>query len=372
MSSTSNDVAVRPDTTVSPQQQAALAIRAGQTSWLDFQKAAFGQIGIADAPEGDQAVFLHVSQRTGLDPFARQIYMIPRKENKGSRVNGQWVDNYVTKWTIQTGIEGWRVIRQRAERREGVRGTLSRPVWYDENDNPHKVWTRRDPPLACELTYTVRDINGVETDYTSVLAFWEYAQTAQNGNLIAQWLVKKAHMIEKCTEADVYRKAFPQDFSGVYLDDAMPLAADPDGPDEPDEPAGGEPAATRPGRVTGAMARERGQRDRQDRQPQHVASEVIPPGDATPPDGPGEYTDPRDTVIGHFCRLGHETTAGQLAMIGRLTGKTVPSIEALTGAQATWLIDRLGPVTSRDELEAAAVRLETSRADDASEDPRDE
>ena len=29
-------------------------------------------------------------------------------------------------------------------------------------------------------------------------------------------------MLEKCTEADVYRKAFPQDFSGIYLDDAMP------------------------------------------------------------------------------------------------------------------------------------------------------
>lgn len=194
----------------------ALAIQPGQISWDSTQLAALNQLGLADASDGDRSVFLHVSQRTGLDPFARQIYMIPRRE----KVPG--TQNWRTKWTIQTGIEGWRVIRDRAERRYGVRGTLSRAIWYDGDGGEHKVWVRPDPPAACELTYTVKDSEGFETPYTSVLQFREYAQTGNDGQLIAQWASKKSHMLEKCTEADVYRKAFPQDFSGIYLDDAMP------------------------------------------------------------------------------------------------------------------------------------------------------
>lgn len=198
---------------------ATLAIQPGQIVWDTTQLAALDQLGLKDASDGDRAVFLHQCQRTGLDPFARQIYMIGRNEKVPGTQN-QWR----TKWTIQTGIDGWRVIRDRAERRRGVRGTLSRPIWYDDDGTEHKVWVRPVPPAACELTYTLKDRDGTETPYTSVLQFREYAQY-KDGNLIAQWAVKKSHMLEKCCEADVYRKAFPQDFSGVDLDGAVPQDA---------------------------------------------------------------------------------------------------------------------------------------------------
>ena len=186
------------------------------------QLAALSQLGVKDAGDGDRLVFLHQAQRTGLDPFSRQIYMIGRNEYDND--TKQWRK----KWTIQTGIDGFRVNRARAERTAGVRGILGRAVFYDPDGNEHPVWVRREPPVACEITYTVRDGNG-ETPYTSVLRFNEYVQLNKDGEPIAQWKTKPAHMLEKCTEADVYRKAFPQDFSGVDLDDAMP-APDPDAP----------------------------------------------------------------------------------------------------------------------------------------------
>lgn len=209
---TTTDVAVR--------EHGALAIESGQTRWTEMQEAAFGQLGIADAPEGDKGVFLHVSQRTGLDPFSKQIYMIPRYDYQAKK----------NKYTIQTGIEGFRVMRARAERLEGVRGILSRPVYYNAEGKEFPVWVSRGVPVAVEMTYTVRDRNGVETPYTSILRFDEYRQTRKETRdgvesqvLSGQWAVKPTHMLEKCTEADVYRKAFPQDFSGVQLDDAMPV-----------------------------------------------------------------------------------------------------------------------------------------------------
>jgi phage recombination protein Bet len=232
---------------------AALAIQPGQPAWDAMQLAALDQLGLKDASDGDRAVFLHVCQRTGLDPFARQIYMIGRNEKKSEKRNGQWVDTYTKKWTIQTGIDGHRVNRARAERKAGVRGTLSRAIFYDYDGNEHKVWVQPRPPAACEITYTVRDANG-ETSYTSVLRYSEYVQL-KDGNPIAQWATKPAHMLEKCTEADVYRKAFPQDFSGIYLDDAMPQ-------DTP--PADGTPDGRPRGRVTAGEVLDRGDAAAQD------------------------------------------------------------------------------------------------------------
>ena len=349
--STTTDLARRPSARAPERHQpGALAIRAGQTEWDQLQQAAFGQLGIKDAPDGDKAVFLHVSQRTGLDPFSRQIYMIPRPE----RVPGTR-DQWTKKWTIQTGIEGWRVIRDRAERREGVRGKLSRATWYDEEGTSYPAWVRREPPAACELTYTVRDANDIETEYTSTLQFWEYAQTKEiNGQvtLIAQWAVKKSHMLEKCTEADVYRKAFPQDYSGVYLDDSMP-APDPDAPVT---------VQSEQVRVTSDQARAR-------QRPQTVAStatvipDVPPAQSATPPaepaqpphQGAGGTRTPakaQDGQIGtiqvHFKRLGYtdstDDRVSRLSATGKLAGYDgdLLTTNDLSAAQAARVLLALG------------------------------
>mgnify|MGYP003491712188 FL=1 len=56
----------------------ALAVSADQAFWDDRQMAVLSQLGMKNAPKADLALFLSYAQRTGLDPFARQIYMIER------------------------------------------------------------------------------------------------------------------------------------------------------------------------------------------------------------------------------------------------------------------------------------------------------
>lgn len=358
---TGNDIATRNGAIA--QQSGALAISPGQSSWDAMQLAALAQIGIEKAPEGDRSVFLHVCQRTGLDPFSGQIYMIPRKERQQDS-RGQWVDT--VKWTIQTGIKGLRVIRDRAERREGVRGTLSRFTYYAaDDDHEFKVWTRRDMPVACEVTYTVRDRNGVETPYTSVLRFLEYQQHNKDGKAMAQWAPdqKPVHMLEKCTEADVYNKAFPTDFAGVYLDDAMP----------PAEPVTEAPAA--PPRVTAAEIRERRpQRATATVVPADVAPERAPwPGDAAPgrrltdveaglitheqktlSSDQGEDYNPRDDVRAWFDRAGVTSLESQMNYAGGVLDITPPaSLDSLARVQAARLAELLARCADKDALDVA-------------------
>lgn len=195
---TGSEVEVRPG---------ALAVRTDQVEWDDRQRAALAQLGLADAPKGDLAVFMHVCQRSGLDPFARQIHMIGRWDGKAKR----------TRWTIQTGIDGLRVIARRTGQFRGRGG----PWWCGEDGQWRDVWLAPGPPAAARACV----YRAGEEEPTYGVALWqEYAQTGQDGRPVALWASKPAHMLGKVAEALALKAAFPQDMGGLYTDDEMPHA----------------------------------------------------------------------------------------------------------------------------------------------------
>lgn len=178
----------------------SLAISNEQDFWTDKQRAALVQLGVTDATNGDLAVFFHQCQRTGLDPFARQIYMIGRKER------GQ------IKQTIQTGIDGFRLIARRSGQLDGYEDTL----WCGADGQWVDVWLKSEQPAAAKVT-VIR--NGGR--FPAVALFSEYAGTKFDGGLTKMWETKGALMLAKCAEALALRKAFPQDLSGLYTSDEM-------------------------------------------------------------------------------------------------------------------------------------------------------
>lgn len=178
----------------------ALALHAGQTEWTEEQEAALVQLGLAEAPDADRLVFLHVAQRVGLDPFARQIYMIGRNDQGGK------------KWTIQTGIDGFRVIAERNSQYAG-----QTPVqWCGDDGQWTDVWLSKNPPAAARVGILRHDR---EQPVYATCLFYEFAQTKGDGSLNTMWKTKSAHMIGKCAEAGALRKAFPQDMAGLVTDD---------------------------------------------------------------------------------------------------------------------------------------------------------
>lgn len=172
---------------------ASLAISSDQTFWSETQLSALKTLGLSNASKGDLSFFFHQAQRTGLDPFARQIYMIER----GGRFG------------IQTSIDGFRIIAQRSGKYAGQDG----PYWCGEDGQWVDVWLKPTPPLAAKVGVFHQDFH--EPLYA--VAKWEsYAQSSPI------WKKMPELMLAKCAESLALRKAFPNDLSGIYTDEEMP------------------------------------------------------------------------------------------------------------------------------------------------------
>lgn len=174
----------------------ALTIKDEQNSWTPTQLAALKQLGLAQATAADLDFFLHQAKRTGLDPFARQIYMI----NRGG------------KYGIQTSIDGFRIIAQRSGNYGGQTGA----EWCGEDGVWKDVWLSDTPPSAARIGVYYKD----SPHATFAVAKWDsYAVTS---NPI--WRKMPDVMLAKCAESLALRKAFPNDMSGIYTDEEMAQA----------------------------------------------------------------------------------------------------------------------------------------------------
>ncbi|MDZ5077894.1 phage recombination protein Bet [Nesterenkonia sp. HG001] len=181
----------------------ALTITDDQSGFTPAQATALQHMGVEKATQADAQVFFHVCKRTGLDPFARQIYMIERQG----------------KQTIQTGIDGFRLIADRTTRRTQETLGYEDTQWCGPDGKWSDVWLAPEPPAAARVV--VR--RGGER-FPGIALFSEYAARKRNGDLTQMWRDRPAGQLAKCAEALALRRAFPQDLSGLYTSDEMQQA----------------------------------------------------------------------------------------------------------------------------------------------------
>lgn len=132
-------------------------------------------------------LFLYQCKRTGLDPLTRQIYAIKR----GGRM------------TIQTSIDGFRVIAERS----GTYAGQDEPVWVDDE---------KGNPIKCSVT--VYRFNG-SLRYPAGVGVAHFKEYYPNPVNLQKSMPHT--MIAKVAEALALRKAFPQDLSGLYTAEEM-------------------------------------------------------------------------------------------------------------------------------------------------------
>ena len=257
------------------------------------------------ATDTELALFIEVCERTGLNPFARQIYAIKRWDGNTKREVMQ----------TQVSIDGARLVAQRSGRYAG-----QTPVYWCGQDKVWTdVWLEDDHPAAAKVGVYMP---GAPEPIWGVAVWGQYVQTKKDGSVTAMWQKMGSLMLGKCAEMLALRKAFPMELSGLYSGEEMGQA------DNVIPPRAEVP---RPSTVTRPS-------------PLGRAPEGEVPFALDGETGEELSKDQGKKIHAMFNEAGIKERDERLALCSKWVGREVPSSLSLTRTEASKVIDQLDAV----------------------------
>lgn len=165
------------------------------------------------ASDDELKMFIQVCKGANLNPFLKQVHLIPRWDSKEGREIR----------AIQVSIDGFRAIAEES----GAYAGNEDPVFTGED--VIQISAGKDSKATKELkvpekaTVTVyKLVQGQRYAFAATARWTEYYPGPKMG---FQWHLKPFLMLGKCAEALALRKAFPKLLSGMYAQEELDRGA---------------------------------------------------------------------------------------------------------------------------------------------------
>ena len=197
------------------------------------QKALMRRTVCAKCTDDQAALFIEEAEARGLNPFSRQLVPTLRWDSK--------TNAHVM--SVITTIDAFRLIAERTGKYSGQKG----PEWCGPDGEWREVWLdEKKPPAAARVGILRQDFDEPLWGTARFVSYAQYTKGQGGGQVVTRmWAKMPDVLIAKCAEALGFRRAFPQELSGLYTADEMGQASNPD----PEPAAEPEPAAAVPVRT---------------------------------------------------------------------------------------------------------------------------
>lgn len=211
----------------------------------DSQVALIRRTVAGDCNEAEFGQFIHICKAVNLDPLRRQIYAFVFNKSDANK----------RRLTVVTGIDGYRSISARAkdyrpndkppliEYAEAAKNPFTNPLGIVRAEVTLYKWSHGDwHPVVGEAywdEYVPLKADAAAFDWVDTGDKWpdtgkpKMKKVPKDGGTEAQmmvdpdktgWVKAPRNQLAKCAEAQAHRRGWPNDFSGVYLQEEVDRA----------------------------------------------------------------------------------------------------------------------------------------------------
>lgn len=168
-----------------------LAVATTDRFFTPEQEKMLREMFLAGASDAESRVLIEIARARRLSPFLRQIYFRKQWDSESN----SW------KWIAIVAIDGFRSIAEDTGQ-------------YDGQDEPVFAYgASAEVPTECKVSVWRK---GIARPFVGVAHFKEYVQLRKDKTPNRFWGEKPHIMLAKCAESLAFRKAFPQQLSGIY------------------------------------------------------------------------------------------------------------------------------------------------------------